>query len=66
MTSVDPRSKIIVNYRAFTERKRVLHLKIGSIVIDCNEFDQMLEFWQGSLHYLPKHPAKDGWVISGS
>lgn len=38
-------------------------MKIGSIVIDCNEFDKMLVFWQEALHYVPKAPAKDGWVI---
>lgn len=40
-----------------------MHLKIGSIVIDCNEFDKMLAFWQESLHYVPKEPPKGGWVI---
>ena len=38
-------------------------MKIGSIVIDCNEFDKMLAFWQDMLHYVPKYPPKDGWVI---
>jgi catechol 2,3-dioxygenase-like lactoylglutathione lyase family enzyme len=38
-------------------------MKIGSIVIDCNEFDKMLAFWQVALHYVPKEPAKGGWVI---
>jgi catechol 2,3-dioxygenase-like lactoylglutathione lyase family enzyme len=38
-------------------------MKIGSIVIDCNEFDKMLAFWQEALHYVPKEPAKGGWVI---
>jgi len=38
-------------------------VRIGSIVIDCNEFDKMLAFWQDTLHYAPKHPPKDGWVI---
>ena len=38
-------------------------MKIGSIVIDCNEFDRMLAFWQEALHYAPKEPAKGGWVI---
>lgn len=38
-------------------------MKIGSIVIDCNEFDKMLAFWQVVLHYVPKEPAKGGWVI---
>ncbi len=40
-----------------------MHLKIGSIVIDCNEFDKMLAFWQEMLHYVPKYPAEDGCVI---
>jgi hypothetical protein len=38
-------------------------MKIGSIVIDCNEFDKMFAFWQEALHYVPKEPAKGGWVI---
>jgi len=38
-------------------------MKIGSIVINCNEFDKMLAFWQEALHYVPREPAKDGWVV---
>ena len=38
-------------------------LKIGSIVIRCYEFDKMLAFWQEALHYLPREPAKGGWVV---
>ncbi len=38
-------------------------MKIGAIVIRCFEFDKMLEFWQEALHYVPKQPAKGGWVI---
>jgi catechol 2,3-dioxygenase-like lactoylglutathione lyase family enzyme len=38
-------------------------MKIGSIVIKCRNFDKMLAFWQEALHYVPKEPAKDGWVI---
>jgi catechol 2,3-dioxygenase-like lactoylglutathione lyase family enzyme len=38
-------------------------MKIGSIVIDCSEFDKMLAFWQEALHYVPREPAKDGWVV---
>ncbi len=40
-----------------------MHVSIGSIVIDCNEFDKMLAFLRDMLHYVPKYPAKDGWVI---
>jgi hypothetical protein len=38
-------------------------LKIGSIVIDCINFDKMLAFWQEALHYVPREPAKNGWVV---
>jgi catechol 2,3-dioxygenase-like lactoylglutathione lyase family enzyme len=38
-------------------------MKIGSIVIRCYEFDRMLAFWQEALHYVPRNPAKDGWVV---
>ena len=38
-------------------------MKIGSIVIDCNKFDEMLAFWQEALHYIATAPANDGWVI---
>jgi Glyoxalase-like domain len=38
-------------------------MKIGSIVIRCYEFDKILAFWQTALHYVPKEPAKGGWVV---
>jgi Glyoxalase-like domain len=41
----------------------VSHLRVGSIVTDCVEFDKMMAFWQEALHYAPKYPPDDGWVI---
>jgi hypothetical protein len=38
-------------------------VRIGSIVIHCHEFERMLEFWQGALHYVPREPASGGWVV---
>ena len=38
-------------------------MKIGSIVIRCYEFDRMLAFWQQALNYVPREPAKCGWVV---
>jgi hypothetical protein len=38
-------------------------MKIGSIVVRCYEFEKMLAFWQQALHYVPKEPAKGGWVV---
>jgi hypothetical protein len=38
-------------------------LKIGSVVIDCINFDKMLAFWREALHYVPREPATDGWAV---
>ncbi|MDQ1096209.1 MULTISPECIES: VOC family protein [Chryseobacterium] len=38
-------------------------MKIGSIVISCYEFEKMLSFWQQALHYTPREPASEGWVV---
>lgn len=38
-------------------------MQIGSIVIRCYEFDQMLYFWANALHYVPREPAENGWVV---
>lgn len=38
-------------------------IKVGSIVIRCYEFERMMEFWKSALHYIPKYPANNGWVI---
>src|SRR5215813_13361281 len=38
-------------------------MKIGSIVIHCYDFDHTVAFWQAALHYVPREPAKDGWVV---
>lgn len=40
-----------------------IKMKIGSIVIDCNKFDEMSAFWQEALHYVPRQRAKGGWVV---
>jgi len=38
-------------------------IRIGSIVIDCANFDKMMAFWREALHYVPKYPPDKGWVI---
>lgn len=38
-------------------------LRIGSIVIDCNDFGTMLAFWQEALHYVPRDPPEPDWVV---
>ena len=36
---------------------------IGSIVVDCDDFPRMMAFWQEALHYVPREPATEDWVV---
>ena len=37
-------------------------MRIGSVVVDCNDFDTMVAFWQEALHYIPgSRPSTAGW-----
>jgi hypothetical protein len=38
-------------------------MKVGSVVVDCNDFEAMSTFWQEALGYVPKYPPSDDWVI---
>lgn len=38
-------------------------LRIGSVVINCKDFDKTVRFWQEALHYAPRRPATEDWVI---
>jgi catechol 2,3-dioxygenase-like lactoylglutathione lyase family enzyme len=38
-------------------------MKIGAVVIDCNDFETMSRFWQEALRYVPREAPEDGWVV---
>ncbi len=38
-------------------------LRIGSVVIDCLNYEKMFAFWRETLHYVNKRPADGGWVV---
>jgi hypothetical protein len=38
-------------------------VKIGSIVINCYEFERKLSFWQQALGYVPREPASEDRVV---
>ena len=40
-------------------------MRVGSVVVDCNDFAAMLAFWRAALRYEPREPPEDGWVILG-
>jgi hypothetical protein len=43
--------------------QRDRNLRVGSIVIDCNDLATMLGFWQEVLRYVPREPPEDDWVV---
>jgi hypothetical protein len=38
-------------------------IRVGSVVVDCNDFDAMMAFWQQALHYVHRDPLEPGWVV---
>jgi predicted enzyme related to lactoylglutathione lyase len=38
-------------------------LRVGSVVIDCNDFPLMLEFWSAALGYRSREAPEDDWVV---
>jgi hypothetical protein len=49
------------NRRICVHRDR--DLRVGSVVIDCNDLATMSRFWQEALRYVPREPPEDGWVV---
>lgn len=33
------------------------------MVIDCNDFRPMFDFWREALHYVPREPPEEDWVV---
>ena len=38
-------------------------MKVGSIVIDCNDFDVMWKFWAEALRYRPREAPEGDFVV---
>lgn len=38
-------------------------LRVGSVVIDCNDFPTMSRFWQEALRYVQREEPEDDWVV---
>lgn len=38
-------------------------MKVGSIVIDCNDFETMTAFWSEALHYRPAREPDGDFVV---
>ena len=38
-------------------------IHVGSVVIDCNDLQAMLAFWQEALHYVPRDPPGAGFAV---
>jgi hypothetical protein len=38
-------------------------VSVGSIVVRCVRFDELVVFWQSALGYVPREPPRGGWVV---
>ena len=38
-------------------------LKIGSVVLNCKDFDRTVAFWQEALHYVPRTPGEREFTV---
>jgi hypothetical protein len=38
-------------------------VRVGSVVIDCNDFPAMMAFWAAALAYVPREEPEEGWVV---
>lgn len=38
-------------------------LKIGSVVLNCKDFERTIAFWQEALHYVPKRAPEGDFAI---
>lgn len=46
-----------------SDRHGRLTLRVGSVVIDCNDFDAMFAFWREVLRYVPRDPPEEDFVV---
>lgn len=38
-------------------------IRVGSVVIDCNDFPTMFAFWRDALRYVPREPPDEDWGV---
>jgi hypothetical protein len=38
-------------------------MKVGSVVIDCNDFGRMFAFWREALRYVPREDPEEDWGV---
>jgi predicted enzyme related to lactoylglutathione lyase len=36
---------------------------VGSVVIDCNDFERMFAFWRDALGYVPREDPDEDWGV---
>jgi catechol 2,3-dioxygenase-like lactoylglutathione lyase family enzyme len=38
-------------------------VRVGSVVIRCHRFDEMVAFWSEALGYVPREEPEDDWAV---
>jgi len=44
-------------------KENAVGIRVGSVVVDCNDFASMMAFWMEALHYTYREPLEADWVI---
>jgi Glyoxalase-like domain len=52
-----------VRHDVVDREEEFVTIRVGSVVVDCNDFDAMMAFWQEALHYVHRDPLEPGWVV---
>jgi Glyoxalase-like domain len=55
-------ARYVTTGASFEARGRA-KVRVGSILIRCVRFDELVAFWQAALGYVPREPPQDGWVV---
>ena len=55
-------ARYVTTGSSFQARHRT-NLRVGSIVIRCVRFDELVAFWETALGYVAREPPQDDWVV---
>lgn len=46
-----------------TSGETASQIRVGSIVVECEDFERTVAFWMKALNYAPRNPPSSDWVV---